>query len=183
MEAKGGDDGASARGLYGQAAIANACLAYEIYEKLLDSPRWQALEGAGARPQRLLWASTGVKDKAFSDTRYVEGLVAPDTVNTMPEPTLKAVADHGVVRGDTIRGSYKSARETFDKLGRLGIDLADVAESLERQGIATFELITSVTAQLKVQGAEVMPAGAVRPVSEASASKDLPAAGAPASSR
>jgi transaldolase len=169
VEAKGGDDGASAWGLHGQAAIANACLAYEVYEKMLDSPRWQALKDAGARPQRLLWAFTGVKDKAFSDTRYVEDLVAPDTVNTMPQATLQAVADHGIVRGNIIRGNYIVAREVFDKLGRLGINMADVAESLERQGIATFvkswyDLISSVTAQLKIQGAEVMPAGAVRPV-------------------
>jgi transaldolase len=169
VEAKGGDDGASAWGLHGQAAIANACLAYEVYEKVLDSPRWQALKDAGARPQRLLWAFTGVKDKVFSDTRYVEDLVAPDTVNTMPQATLQAVADHGIVRGNIIRGNYIVAREVFDKLGRLGINMADVAESLERQGIATFvkswyDLISSVTAQLKIQGAEVMPAGAVRPV-------------------
>jgi transaldolase len=93
IESRGGDDGAIARQLHGQAAIANACLAYEVYEKTLQSPRWRALAAAGARPQRLLWASTGVKDKAFKDTRYVEDLVAPDTVNTLPEATLRAVAD------------------------------------------------------------------------------------------
>jgi len=92
--------------LRGQAGIANSRLAYEVYERMLQSPRWLSLAAKGARPQRLLWASTGVKDKSFPDTRYAVELVAPDTVNTMPEATLRAVADHGEVRGDTIRGSY-----------------------------------------------------------------------------
>ena len=96
--------------LRGQAALANAHLAYEIYEQVLVSERWKALAAAGARPQRLLWASTGVKDKAFSDTRYVTDLVAPDTVNTMPEATLLAVVDHGEIRGDA--GAWKLHRST-----------------------------------------------------------------------
>jgi len=74
-----------------------------VYEDVLASPRWRALAAGGARPQRLLWASTGVKEQAFSDTRYVVDLIAEDTVNTMPAATLRAVADHGVVRGDSIR--------------------------------------------------------------------------------
>jgi len=138
IEAKGGGDGVAAQPLRGQAAIANARLAYQVYEDMLDSPRWQALAASGARPQRLLWASTGVKDKAFSDTRYVVDLVAPDTVNTMPAATLRAVADHGVVRGDTIRAGYEEAWNTSDEFGRLGIDMADVADTLEREGVATF---------------------------------------------
>jgi transaldolase len=171
IEEKGGGESAAARRLHGQAAIANARLAYQVYEDMLATPRWQALAAAGARPQRLLWASTGVKDKAFEDTRYVVELVAPDTVNTMPAATLKAVVDHGVARGDTIRQGYDAAWNTMDELERLGIDMADVASTLERQGVATFvkswdELIQSVTEQVKNQGAQVNPEGSVKPVSQ-----------------
>ena len=115
MTAQAGDKDLAAEldRLRGQAALANARLAYEIYEQMLVSDRWKALAAAGARPQRLLWASTGVKDKAFSDTRYVTDLVAPDTVNTMPEATLLAVADHGEIRGDAVRGSYAAAHATL----------------------------------------------------------------------
>jgi len=173
--------------LRGQAAIANACLAYEMYERMLASPRWQALAVAGARAQRLLWASTGVKDKAFSDTRYVTELVAPDTVNTMPEATLQAVADHGQVHGDAVRGRYAEAHAILDALARVGVDMADVAETLEAQGVASFakswdELIASVTAQLEKSGAEVMPAGAVKPASGDGGQDAAPAAGAPRAS-
>ena len=162
VEAKGGDRGASAKRLRGQAAIANARLAYQVYEDMLHTPRWQTLAAAGAQPQRLLWASTGVKDKSFEDTRYVIDLVAPDTVNTMPEATLRAVADHGVVRGDTVRSGYDAAWDTADELRRLGINSANVSEELERQGIATFvkswnDLIASVTEQIKAQEADVRP--------------------------
>ena len=181
------DHAAAAARLRGQVAIANARLAYEIYEQMLTSPRWQALAARGARPQRLLWASTGVKDKAFDDTRYVVELVAPDTVNTMPEATLQAVADHGEVRGDTIRGGYDTARAILDELRRVGVDMADVADTLEVQGIASFakswdELIASVTMQLEKAGASVMPAGAVTPASGDGGLDDAPAAGAPAQS-
>jgi transaldolase len=124
--------------LHGQAAIANARLAYALYENTQASPRWQALAKQDARLQRLLWASTGVKDKAFEDTRYVVDLVAPDTVNTMPEATLQAVADHGKVRGNTIRGSYDAAHIVLDDLARIGVDMAEVAATLEAQGIASF---------------------------------------------
>ena len=179
IEAKSGSDGAAVQRLRGQAAIANARLAYQVYEDMLDSPRWQALAASGARPQRLLWASTGVKDKAFSDTRYVVDLVAADTVNTMPAATLRAVADHGVVRGDTIRGGYEAAWNTLDELGRLGIDMADVADTLEREGVETFvkswnELIGSVTKKLKNQGAQVNAEGSVQPVSGKKASSGVP---------
>ena len=124
--------------LRGQAALANARLAYEIYEQMLVSDRWKALAAAGARPQRLLWASTGVKDKAFSDTRYVTDLVAPDTVNTMPEATLLAVADHGEIRGDAVHGSFTEAHATFETLSRVGVSIEEVANILEEQGIASF---------------------------------------------
>ena len=156
--------------LKGQAAVANSRLAYEVYERMLGSPRWQALAAKGAKPQRLLWASTGVKDKSFPDTKYVVELVARDTVNTMPEATLQAVADHGEVRGDTIRDGYAAARAVMDDLRRVGVDLADVSKLLERQGVESFEksweeLIASVTKQLEKAGASVMPAGAVKPAS------------------
>jgi transaldolase len=181
VEAKGGDDGAAARRLHGQAAVANARLAYQVYEDMLDSPRWQALAADGARPQRLLWASTGVKDKAFNDTRYVVDLVAPDTVNTMPAATLRAVADHGVIRGDTIRQGYDGAWDTLDELGRMGIDMADVAATLEGKGLASFvkswnELIGSVTEELKNQEVRVNPEGSVKPIPDKSGSSRAPAA-------
>jgi transaldolase len=140
--------------LRGKAAIANARLAYQHYEKVFASDRWKALESAGARPQRPLWASTGVKDKAYDDTRYVVDLVAPGTVNTMPEGTLDAVADHGVVTGDTVTGSYAEALQVLDDLKADGIDYDEVVDLLEREGVEKFEqawgeLIESVTDQLK----------------------------------
>jgi transaldolase len=160
---------AEAARLRGKAAIANAQLAYEVFEDTRASPRWQSLEAKGARMQRLLWASTGVKDKAYDDTRYVVELVAPNTVNTMPAATLAAVADHGRPRGDAIAGTYGLAREVLQDLKRIGIDFADVVKRLEQQGLASFskswdELIASVTGQLEKAGAEVMPAGAVKPI-------------------
>jgi transaldolase len=169
--------------LRGQAGIANSRLAYEVYERMLQSPRWKSLAAKGAKPQRLLWASTGVKDKAFPDTRYVVELVAPDTVNTMPEATLHAVAHHGEIRGDTIRGSYAASHAVMDNLRRVGVDLSEVAQLLEEQGTASFEksweeLIASVTEQLEKAGASVMPAGAVQPAS-GTGDKATPAAAAP----
>jgi transaldolase len=128
-----------AQALRGQAAIANARLAYEAYEKVFASDRWQALAAAGAKPQRPLWASTGVKDPAYDDTRYVLDLVAPGIVNTMPEATLDAVADHGVLRGDTIRGTYDDARATIAALEALGISYDEVIELLEVEGVDKFE--------------------------------------------
>jgi len=102
--------------LRGTAAIANARLAYQRFEQVFDSDRWERLEALDARPQRPLWASTGVKDPTYDDTRYVVELVAPGTVNTMPEATLRAVADHGVVRGETIRPGYGEARTVMHDL-------------------------------------------------------------------
>ncbi len=125
--------------LRGKAAIANARLAYQRYEKVLSSDRWERLESLDARPQRPLWASTGVKDPAYDDTRYVVELVAPGTVNTMPQATLNAVADHGVMRGNTIRGTYAEARQVFDDLAKLGVDLDDVVKTLEADGVAKFQ--------------------------------------------
>src|SRR3954447_4475368 len=128
-----------AKALRGKAAIANARLAYEVYEKVFASDRWKALAAAGAKPQRPLWASTGVKDPAYDDTRYVLDLVAPGIVNTMPEATLDAVADHGVLKGDTIRGTYDDARATLAALEALGIGYDEVIELLEVEGVDKFE--------------------------------------------
>ncbi len=179
--------GAPARSLRGRAAIANARLAYEAYEAMLVAPRWRALAEKGALPQRPLWASTGVKDPAYEDTCYVVELVAPGTVNTMPEATLEATADHARVRPDAVRGTYGDARATLDALPSLGIELGEVTDLLERQGVASFErswdeLIASVTAQLQRAGAEVMPAGAVRPAGSKAGQGAGPAAAAPGAS-
>jgi transaldolase len=140
--------------LRGEAAIANARLAFETYEKVCASDRWQSLAKAGARPQRPLWASTGVKDPAYDDTRYVVELVTSGVVNTMPEPTLDAVADHGVLRGDTVRGSYEAAHEVMNRLHAAGIDMTDVVKVLEDEGVEKFEsswndLLESTKAELE----------------------------------
>jgi transaldolase len=136
LEAIGTDE---ARALMGRAGIANARLAYKAYEEVVATPRWESLEASGAHPQRPLWASTGVKNPDYPDTMYVTELVAPDTVNTMPEKTLDAVADHGEVRGDTVRGEYADAGEVLDSLERLGISYAEVVALLEREGVEKFE--------------------------------------------
>ena len=106
---------------------------------MFSTPRWQNLEDDGAKKQRPLWASTGVKDPAYSDTLYVTELVAPNTVNTMPEKTLDAVIDHGEVTGDTITGAYADAADVLDALEQLGISYADVTAQLEREGVEKFE--------------------------------------------
>jgi transaldolase len=132
-----GGDGAAA--LRGAAGIANARLAYRSHERTLGSDRWKALERAGARPQRPLWASTGVKDPAYPDTRYVVDLVAGGVVNTMPEATLDAVADHGDVPADSIHGTYDAAERTLADLRAVGVDYDDVMATLEENGVATFD--------------------------------------------
>ncbi len=128
-----------AAGLRGRAAIANARLAYQAYEEVFGSERWKALKAAGATPQRPLWASTGVKDPSYADTRYVTELVAPDTVNTMPEATLEATADHGEITGDTVRGDYARARADLNALASVGVDYDDVVRFLEEDGVVKFE--------------------------------------------
>jgi transaldolase len=143
-----------AKALKGKAAIANARLAFEAYEKMLASDRWKALEAAGAQPQRPLWASTGVKDPAYDDTQYVIELTTRGVVNTMPEATLDAVADHGVVRGDTVRGEYTSAHKALADLAAVGIDYDDVVDLLEVEAVDKFEtswkeLLESVAGELK----------------------------------
>lgn len=125
--------------LRGKAAIANARLAYGVYEEVVAGERWQALAAAGAKPQRPLWASTGVKDKAYPDTRYVDELVVAGVVNTMPEATLQAVHDHGDFRGDTVTGTQAEAQRVIDALGALGIAIDEVTDQLEREGVDKFE--------------------------------------------
>ncbi|RCW40402.1 transaldolase [Halopolyspora algeriensis] len=139
--------------LLGKAGIANARLAYAAYEEIFAGQRWKALEQAGAKVQRPLWASTGVKDPAYSDTSYVEELVAPNTVNTMPEATLYAAADHADIQGDKVSGTAASAQQVFDSLTEVGVDLDDVFAVLEREGVEKFEkswdeLLQTVSDQL-----------------------------------
>jgi transaldolase len=136
LEAIGSPEALAMRG---KAAIANARLAYQRYEKVFSSPRWQALADAGAHPQRPLWASTSTKNPDYRDVMYVEELIAPGVVNTMPEATNEAFADHGEVRGDTITGAYAEARQVLDDLAGLGISYDDVIATLEREGVEKFE--------------------------------------------
>ncbi|HVQ91952.1 MAG TPA: transaldolase [Mycobacteriales bacterium] len=169
----------AAKELRGQAAIANARLAYQKYEQVFGGERWAVLAAAGAKPQRPLWASTGVKDPAYDDTRYVLDLVAPGIVNTMPEATLKAVADHGVFKGDTVTGEYAGAQQVLDRLAAVGIDYDDVVQVLEDEGVRKFEdswheLIESVTGQLQQAGATVRPDGSVQPLGAGPAAADRP---------
>jgi transaldolase len=125
--------------LRGKAAVANARLAYELFEQKSATDRWKALKDAGARPQRPLWASTGVKNPDYRDTMYVEDLVAPQTVNTMPEATLDATADHAEISGNTIQGRYDEAREVMAALKEAGVDYDDVVRVLEEEGVEKFE--------------------------------------------
>lgn len=125
--------------LLGRAAIANAALAYEAFEDLRNSDRWKILERSGAHVQRPLWASTGVKDPAYDDTRYVMNLIGPDTVNTMPQSTLDAVLDHGIFSGTRVADIYQDSREVFDDLEKLGISMATVTTDLEIDGVQKFD--------------------------------------------
>ncbi len=136
LEAIGTDE---ALALRGQAAVANARLAYAAYQQEFGTQRWAALKQVGARPQRPLWASTGVKNPAYPDTKYVTELIAPGVVNTMPENTLLALADHGKVPGDQVSGTAGTAQRTFDELAEVGIDLDDVFVVLEREGVEKFD--------------------------------------------
>jgi transaldolase len=151
LEAIGSDEALELRG---KAGVANSRLAYAAYEEVFSSDRWKALEAKGARRQRPLWASTGVKNPDYSDTLYVTELVVADTVNTMPEKTLLAFADHGEVHGDRVTGTAAEAQEVFDALERLGVDLTDVFLVLEDEGVEKFEkswteLGDTVTGQLE----------------------------------
>ncbi|MEV4349736.1 transaldolase [Actinoplanes sp. NPDC049596] len=128
-----------AKALKGKAAIANAQLAYEAYEEVFSGERWKALAAAGAQPQRPLWASTSTKNPEYKDTIYVEELIAPGTVNTMPESVIKAYADHGETRGNTISGQYEAAKKVFADLKAVGVDFDDVVKVLETEGVDKFE--------------------------------------------
>ncbi|MBY3985195.1 transaldolase [Rhodococcus fascians] len=147
-----------AEALKGKAALANARLAYVAYQQVFEvAPRFHELAGNGARPQRPLWASTGVKSDAYPDTMYVTELVSPNTVNTMPEKTMDAVADHGEIVGDTVSGKGPESQEIFDRISALGIDLTDVFLTLENEGVQKFEaawneLLEATEEQLRQAG-------------------------------
>jgi transaldolase len=150
LNAIGTDD---AKALKGKAAVANAQLAYQAFEEVLATARWQELAASGARVQRPLWASTGVKDPSYPDTLYVTELVAKDTVNTMPGGTLEAVADHGQITGDTVTGAYAAAAAVLNTLAGVGIDYDEVVDLLEVEGVDKFEkswveLLATVTDEL-----------------------------------
>jgi len=145
--------------LKGRAALANARLAYEAYEEVFGGDRWTALGGARANKQRPLWASTGVKDPAYKDTLYVDELVAPGTVNTMPEATLNATADHGDIHGDAVSGGYAQARADLAAVEGLGISYDEVVKLLEDEGVAKFavawdDLLDAVTKSLNSKGVD-----------------------------
>ncbi|HWC23003.1 MAG TPA: transaldolase [Flexivirga sp.] len=141
--------------LRGRAALANARLAYAAYQRVFETgPRFRQLAAFGAQAQRPLWASTGVKNADYPDTLYVAGLVGPYTVNTMPESTIEAFADHGHVAGDTISGTAATAQAVFDRLEAVGIDLAEVFDLLEAEGVAKFnhawcDLLDATAEQLR----------------------------------
>ncbi|MEJ3654931.1 transaldolase [Actinomycetes bacterium KLBMP 9759] len=149
LETIGGD----ALALRGQAAVANSRLAYAAFQEVFSGERWEALAAKGAKPQRPLWASTGVKNPDYPDTLYITELVVADTVNTMPEKSLKAFADHGEVRGDTVTGLDGEAQQVFDAVAAAGVDLDDVFLTLENEGVEKFEkswseLLETVQGQL-----------------------------------
>jgi transaldolase len=140
--------------LKGQAGVANARLAFAAFEEVVNSPRWQALRAAGARPQRPLWASTGVKNPDYPDTLYVDQLVTAGIVNTMPEKTLDATVDHGKISGDTVRPFYEHAWNVMAALNDAGIDYDDVVRVLEDEGVQKFatswnELLDTVDSELR----------------------------------
>jgi transaldolase len=154
LDAIGSDD---AKALKGKAAIANARLAYKEFEDVTSSARWKALADAGAHPQRPLWASTSVKNPEYRDVMYVEDLVAPGTVNTMPEGTIHDYADHGETEADTVRPYYDDAAEVMLRLERVGVDYADVVQVLEDEGVDKFivswnQLLEQIESKLSTSG-------------------------------
>ena len=149
LEAIGSDE---ALALRGKLAIANAKLAYEHYQQVFAGPRWEFLAGKGALPQRCLWASTSTKNPEYRDVLYVEELIGPHTVNTMPEETILAFQDHGEVRGDTVEEGVGEAHRLFEQLAAVGVDVDDVTETLEVEGVQKFadsfaELLEGVRAK------------------------------------
>jgi transaldolase len=144
-----------AQAMHGLAGIANAQLAYELYEQVFAGERWTKLADAGAKPQRPLWASTSTKNPEYRDVMYIEQLIAPGVVNTMPEATMHAYADHGVTHPDAVTSSYAAAHKVIDDLAALGVDYDDVVDTLEREAVEKFdaswtELLGSVEGQLGV---------------------------------
>jgi transaldolase len=151
LEAIGGEE---ALALRGQAGVANARLAFRAYEKFFSGDRWRRLADAGANTQRPLWASTGVKNPDYRDTMYVADLVVANTVNTMPEKTLEAFADHGEVDPDAVTGHYDDAQKVMDDLAAVGIDYDDVIAVLEKEGVDKFvgswnDLLKTVSGQME----------------------------------
>jgi transaldolase len=134
LEAIGTDE---ALALRGRAAVAQAKLAYQLFRETFSGPRWEALAARGARVQRPLWASTSTKNPDYPDTLYVDTLVGPDTVNTMPDQTIEALLDHGVV-ARTVDEGVDEAEEVWGRLAAIGVDLAEVSDQLEREGVASF---------------------------------------------
>ncbi|MDQ3404085.1 MAG: transaldolase [Actinomycetota bacterium] len=144
----------AARELKGKAAVANARLAYSAFLDVFSGERWDALLADGAHSQRPLWASTGVKNPDYKDTLYVDELVVANTVNTMPEKTMHAVAEHGKIEGDKVTGTGDAAQEVYDRLSSVGIDIDDVYRTLETEGVEKFEkswteLLETVQGQLE----------------------------------
>jgi transaldolase len=138
--------------LQGKLAVANAKLAYRHYLQVFSGPRWEFLEGKGARKQRCLWASTSTKNPAYRDVLYVEELIGPETVNTMPLETIEAFQDHGEIRGDTVREGLDEAHALFDRLAEAGLDYDDVTATLEAEGVQKFadsfdEIVESIRAK------------------------------------
>jgi transaldolase len=153
-----------ATALLGKAAVANARLAYEAYEEVFGSERWKALAAKGAKPQRPLWASTGVKDPAYKDTLYVDDLIVSGVVNTMPEATLDAEADHGEPNGDSVHGTYEDARKVIADLEALGVSYDEVVQVLEDEGVEKFEvswkeLVDAVHAELEKEASAAVEQG------------------------
>ncbi|MCC3764329.1 transaldolase [Glycomyces sp. TRM65418] len=154
LDAVGSDE---AKALKGKAAVANARLAYKAFEDVVASERWQALADAGAHPQRPLWASTSVKNPEYRDVLYVEELIVPGTVNTMPEGTIHDYGDHGVTEADTVRPFYDDAAEVMRRLEQVGVDYDDVVQVLEDEGVEKFivswnQLLEQIESKLSMSG-------------------------------
>ncbi|XAS75207.1 transaldolase [Dermatophilaceae bacterium Sec6.4] len=150
-------DNDEAKALKGKAGIANARLAYQAFEEVFSTSRWETLKADGAHVQRPLWASTGVKNPEYKDTMYVVDLAADETVNTMPGKTMDAVADHGEIAGDQVTGHYDDAKAVLDALDAIGVSYADVVKVLEDEGVDKFEkswaeLLESVKGELDKAG-------------------------------
>jgi transaldolase len=154
----GGDRAQSALALRGQAAVAQAKLAYQLFQERFSGARWEALAAKGAHVQRPLWASTSTKNPHYADLVYVDSLIGADTVNTMPDATLDDFLDHGTVER-TVDKDVDKARKVLDDLGNAGVDMADVGQRLEDEGVAAFaksfdELLQRLTDKANVLSSE-----------------------------